>query len=310
MTTHRFMRMRAKQYLPILVFWTWLVAGKCLSAAADEKPLHIQAHRGGGVARAENTLEIFQWAWKMGVTPEADLRTTKDGVIVCFHDENFVRVVKYIDPARKKLGIEQLPLAEVQKLDVGSFRGSQFAGQRIPTLASVFSEMRGRPERLLYLDIKTVDLENLAELVREHDVESQVIFTTKDHWLIQVWKKLVPKSQTLLWNGGTEQELIDKMAAVRKANFDGITYLQIHVHVGDLASDEPFDPSSKFLRDVGKELKSRGIVFQTLPWECADVHAFEKLLELGSASFATDHPINTLQAVRNFREREKHDATK
>jgi glycerophosphoryl diester phosphodiesterase len=300
---------RLFQRLLLVVVWSGLVAGRCW-AAADEPPFHIQAHRGGGVARAENTLEIFQWAWKVGVTPEADLRTTKDGVIVCFHDENFARVVKNIDPAQKNLGIEKLPLAEVQKFDVGSFRGEQFAGQRIPTLASIFAEMRGRPERLLYLDIKTVDLRNLVKLVRDYDVESQVIFTTKEHSLIQQWKKIAPKSKTLLWNGGTEQELVEKMDAIRKANFDGITYLQIHVHVGDLQSDEPFNPSSKFLRELGEELKSRGVVFQTLPWECADVRAFEQLLELGSESFATDHPINTLQAVRNFRERAKHNAIK
>ena len=71
------------------------------------------------------------------------------------------------------------------------------------------------------------------------------------------------------------------MDELRKADFNGITYLQIHVHVGDLASDEPFKPRSEFLRTLGKELKSRGIVFQVLPWECSDQRAYEKLLGVG-----------------------------
>ena len=39
---------------------------------------------------------------------------------------------------------------------------------------------------------------------------------------------------------------------------------------------------------MGEELKSRGIVFQVLPWECSEQRAYEKLLALGVESFATD----------------------
>jgi glycerophosphoryl diester phosphodiesterase len=266
-------------------------------------PFHIQAHRGAGIARPENTLESFLWSWEIGVTPEADLRTTSDGVIVCFHDADFARVVSNIDENRKKLGVEKLPLSEVRLLEVGSFRGEQFAGQRIPTLESVLAEMRDRPERLLYLDIKTAQNEPLVKLIRKYGVERQVIFTTTHHRLIRDWKRRVPESLTLLWNGGSEAELTEKLTAVRDADFDGITHLQIHVHVGDLAADEPFTPSSQFLRIVGEELKSRGIVFQALPWECSDQRAYEKLLELGAESFATDYPETTLKAVKEFRKR-------
>jgi glycerophosphoryl diester phosphodiesterase len=271
-----------------------------VSVVLSDQPFHIQTHRGAGIARPENTLESFEWAWEQRLTPEADLRTTKDGEIVCFHDADLTRVVKDIDPQRNKLGVEQLPLAEVRKLDVGSFRGEAFGGQRIPTLTGVFAEMQGKPERLLYLDIKTVELDQLANLVRKYSVESQVIFTTTKYELIQDWKRRVPKSQTLLWNGGTETELATKMNMLRKTGFKGISYLQIHVHVGDLDSDEPFSPSSEFLGKIGQELTERGIVFQVLPWECSDPRAYKKLLELGARSFATDHPEVTLQAVQEF----------
>jgi glycerophosphoryl diester phosphodiesterase len=276
----------------------------------DEPRFEIQAHRGGGIARSENTIETFRWAWQIGVTPEADLRTTKDAEIVCFHDADLARVVKDIDAERKKFGVEQLPLAEVQQFDVGAFRGDEFVGQRIPTLARVFAEMHGKPERRLYLDIKTADLDKLAELVSKYGVESQVIFTTTKYELIRDWKRRVPKSLTLLWNGGTEAELAAKMDTLRKADFEDITHLQIHVHVGDLNSVEPFDPGSPFLRTLGKELMRRGIVFQVLPWECADPSAYEKLLALGARSFATDYPEVTLNAVQTFRRAQRAAGSK
>ena len=147
---------------------------RAIGSAKEPPPFNIQAHRCAGIALPENTLESSQWGWEHGVTPEVDLRITKDGKIVCFHDANFARVPTNADAKTKKLGVEKLTLAELQKLDVGSFRGSQYAGQRIPTLASILAEMRGHPERLLYIDIKKIDLDQLASLVREYGVERQV----------------------------------------------------------------------------------------------------------------------------------------
>jgi len=286
----------------------WFIACALMAARSDAKepaPFHIQAHRGAGNAFPENTLESFEWSWKHGVTPESDLRTTKDGKIVCFHDPNLKRVPYGIDNALRESSIEKLLLAEAQKLDVGSSRASQFAGQHIPTLASVFEKMHGRPERLLYLDIKSVKLDQLAALVREHNVEQQIIFTSEHPRLIRDWKKIMPESHTLLWNRGTEAQLAKKMADLRKTKFDGITHLQIHVRPGDSSSDEPFTPSSEFLRKLGSELKSRGIVFQTFSAECKDQQVYEKLLALGVESFATDYPEVTLNAVRHFREKSR-----
>jgi glycerophosphoryl diester phosphodiesterase len=288
--------------------FAWLLADG-FSYAKETSAFHIQAHRGAGIARPENTLESFRWSWVRGVTPEADLRTTSDGRIVCFHDANFKRVVSGIDEANKTGSIEQLPLDQVQELEVGAFRGKQFTGQRIPTLESVFGEMRGHSERLLYLDVKKVDLNQLAYLVKKRQVERQVIFTSPDHRLIRQWKEIVPVSMTLNWNGGDESELSQKLGKLRNAGFDGITHLQIHVRVGDLNSDEPFLPRKEFLTLLGNELDRRGIVFQVLPWECSDPRAYKRLLELGVDSFATDYPEVTLAAVKSFREKQKRRAS-
>jgi glycerophosphoryl diester phosphodiesterase len=278
------------------------------AASRAEDAFHIQAHRGGGIALPENTLETFRWSWERDVTPEADLRTTEDGVIVCYHDADLKRVVRNAGEVKKGAAIETMSLAGAQELDVGAFRGRQFAGQRVPKLASVFEEMQGHADRWLYLDIKTADVDALARLVREYRLEKQVIFTTPKHELIRNWKRRVPESKTLLWNGGSEAELKKMLDTLRKTDFDGITHLQIHVRVGDLAGNEPFTPSRKFLKSVDKELERRGIVFQVLPWECSDQRAYEQLLALGVDSFATDYPEVTLRAVRTVRKQQANEA--
>src|SRR5690606_19806430 len=131
----------------------------------------------------ENTLETFELAWSLGTVPEADLRTTKDGAIVAFHDKDFVRVVKEMPSRLEGLGVADLSFAELSGIDVGAFRGDHFAGQRIPKMSAVFEAMRGRPERRLYLDIKDVELKKLAKEVREAGVGSQVILATSRHRL-------------------------------------------------------------------------------------------------------------------------------
>src|SRR5262245_42707714 len=75
----------------------------------DHIPLRefiIQCHRGAGELKPENTLEAFQLGWNWGTIPECDMQTTRDGVIVTFHDGNFKRVVKDASPELQKKGVK------------------------------------------------------------------------------------------------------------------------------------------------------------------------------------------------------------
>src|SRR5436190_12040396 len=91
----------------------------------------VQAHRGAGELAEENTLAAFELGWKLGCVPESDLRTTKDGVIVAFHDENFSRVVKGIDPRMAKKGVKDVTFEQLSRLDVGSWKAETFVGHHV-----------------------------------------------------------------------------------------------------------------------------------------------------------------------------------
>lgn len=266
----------------------------------------IQSHRGAGVLAPENTLEAFELGWKLGTVPECDLRTTKDGVIVTFHDANFARVVKGASAALQKKGVKDITFAELQKLDVGAWKGENFANRRVSKLSEAFKLMTGKPERQLFLDIKNVDFKQLASEVREHKVARQIIFTSTKYEQIQEFKKLVPEAQTLHWMGGTEEELKTRLEKLRAENFAGITQLQLHVRLNtNNASAEPFNLSRGFIRSVGEELRKRKILCQSLPWDVTDAKVYWQLLDLGIMSFATDYPDVTIKAVRDYYEQAK-----
>ena len=168
----------------------------------------VQSHRGGGALTPENTIESFIATWALGVVPEADLRPTRDRVIVAFHDTTFARVVKDLRSDLRHKGVQDVTFQELSALDVGAWKDDAFAGQRVCSLAEIFTLMRGRPDRALYLDIKDVQLPQLADLVREFDVADQVIVAAPNEHLLRDWKQGVPQGQTLLWMGirGTGDE--------------------------------------------------------------------------------------------------------
>jgi glycerophosphoryl diester phosphodiesterase len=263
----------------------------------------IQSHRGAGDLAPENTLEAFELGWKLGTYPECDVRTTRDGRIVTFHDNDFSRVVKNMPEGMKGKGVADVTWEELSKLDVGTWKGEQFEGHRVRTIGEVLERMTGRPERHLYLDIKNVDLARLAAEVRAHRVEVQVVLASTKYEQIRQWKALVPQSDTLVWMGGTEAALRQRLADLREANFADVTQLQIHVRMksgADVAGKDAFTPSDAFLAEVGRELRSRNIVYQCLPWGGSDPKVYWKLLDLGVMSFATDHPDVTADAVRRY----------
>ena len=282
-----------------------------MSAAADgwtvrdHVPLErfvIQAHRGAGVLAPENTIAAFELGWKLNCVPEADVRTTKDGVIVAFHDNNFERVVVGVTPELAKKGVKDLTFAELQKLDVGD-------GQRVLRMSDIFAMMTGKPGRRMYLDIKQVDFEQLANEVKAAGIERQVILATSRHGEIKTWRSLIADGQTLLWVGSTSDEGLEKkLAPVRAANFEGITQIQIHTHLRDdltsISRDQAnlFKESDDYLRARGDEFRGRGILYQTLPYGkgAGSPDVYWKLLDLGFMSFATDHPEVTWEVVKKY----------
>ena len=267
----------------------------------------IQSHRGAGVLAPENTLEAFQLGWKMGTIPESDLRTTKDGVIVAFHDNDFSRVVKNASEELKKKGVQDLTFEELRKLDVSRSVGNNFSEGHVSKITEVFALMKGRPERHLYLDIKNVDLKQLAAEVKQFNVEKQVILASTKYEIIHEWKTLVPESNTLLWMGGDEKKLKQRFQELRKVNFADVTQLQIHTKLNNSSdSSEPFNVHQKFLLEAGKEVRSHGILYQTLPWDTSDKQAFWALLDLGFASFSTDYPDAALKAVKEYYSEHQH----
>ncbi|MBI3914735.1 MAG: glycerophosphodiester phosphodiesterase [Chloroflexi bacterium] len=111
------------------------------------RPLII-AHRGASASAPENTLAAFQRAFQLGADGiELDVTLTKDGVPVVIHDDTVDRTSN----GRGK--VSAMTLAELERLDFGSWFGEKFRGEKIPTLVEV---LRAVPrDKLINIELKT-----------------------------------------------------------------------------------------------------------------------------------------------------------
>ncbi len=110
----------------------------------------------------ENTLAGVRKAIELGADAiEVDVHCTKDGVPVLLHDST-------VDRTTDGTGdIREMTLEEARRLDAGAKQHEgRFAGEPIPTLAEVITEVAGRA--LLVLEIKQPGIEDqVCRVVRE-----------------------------------------------------------------------------------------------------------------------------------------------
>ena len=138
---------------------------------ATEVPIVVVAHRGCERIAPENTLSAFRKAIEIGADfSELDVQETVDGVLVVFHDRDLMRLAG--DPRR----ITDLTFAETRKIDIGSRFSSEFAGERIPTLAEVIALVRGKMKLQIELKYYAKDrglAAKVADLIRSEKFEEQ-----------------------------------------------------------------------------------------------------------------------------------------
>ncbi len=102
--------------------------------------MKLIAHRGASKEAPENTLASIHKALEIGVDLiEIDVHLTKDNVPVVIHDAILGKTTNNTLQER----ITHLTWAQVQQLDVGSWFGEAFAGEKIPSLEQVLAIDRG-----------------------------------------------------------------------------------------------------------------------------------------------------------------------
>jgi glycerophosphoryl diester phosphodiesterase len=166
-------------------------------------PVVVMAHRGFSGKAPENTLAAFRQAIEIGSDfIELDVRFSKDGHLVVFHDDTLERTTN------GKGKVADFSLQDLRGLDAGSWFGSSFSGERIPTFQEVLDLAKGRI--LVNIELKKGDqgsytMHDLAdralEEVQQAGMEGHVLFSSFDPGAVERIRKNNPSVPVALITG-------------------------------------------------------------------------------------------------------------
>jgi glycerophosphoryl diester phosphodiesterase len=220
----------------------------------------LVAHRGGGGLAPENTLAAFDLAVQLGADAlEIDVRRTRDGEVVIFHDEETSRLTG------RPGTIEARTLDEVGALDAGAcftsdggatfpFRG---AGLAVPTLAQALAQV-----------LTSAGAEPRACVGSFHDLQAERLGT-----LLPGCARYLPE------RAATCHVLAAKAGASGDGCPGGYQLASLPHRVGDLTVVD---------RAVVDYFHARGLPVHV--WTVDDPAEQRALLELGVDGIVTDRP--------------------
>ncbi len=140
-----------------------------VNASGCRNSVEIIAHRGASYLAPENTLAAVMLGWEKQADVEVDVYLSKDNRIVIIHDATTKRT------GGVELKVAETDSHELRRLDVGSFKAPEFAGEQIPFLEDVIATIP--PTQKLYVEIKCGKeiLPHLQRMVVESGKMSQIV---------------------------------------------------------------------------------------------------------------------------------------
>jgi glycerophosphoryl diester phosphodiesterase len=157
---------------PRIALFLVVVAGVSggFAARAADTPRQLIAHRGASAYAPEHTRAAYQLALDQRADyVEQDLAVTRDGVLICLHDDTLERTsnVAEVFPDRfataagrggpaKRWFANDFTLDEIRRLDMGRWFNAKFASERIVTWQEAIDLVRGKAG--LYPELKSPPL--------------------------------------------------------------------------------------------------------------------------------------------------------
>jgi glycerophosphoryl diester phosphodiesterase len=171
-----------------------LAAGLALSITMNRLDIEdntmVIAHRGASADAPENTLAAMELAIAEGADwVELDVQETRDGEVVVIHDSDLKKI------GGTGLKVFESSLAELQSVDIGSWKDPSFSDQRVPTLQQVLALCKDRINiviELKYYGKEERLEERVVKLVEDAGMQDQIVVMSLNYPGIQKMKSLRP----------------------------------------------------------------------------------------------------------------------
>jgi glycerophosphoryl diester phosphodiesterase len=178
----------------VAVIAALVLAGVVLLAvvvAGRNQAVVVIAHRGSSESAPENTLAAFRLAVDQRADfVELDVQESLDGEVIVMHDADLMRV------GRSPQKVWEANAADLRAVDIGSYVGTPFASERVPTLAESLAACKGGSKVIVELKSYGHDQqleEKVAAIVEAAGMVNDTIFMSLDHAMVRRMKMLRPE---------------------------------------------------------------------------------------------------------------------
>jgi glycerophosphoryl diester phosphodiesterase len=211
-----------------------------------------------------------------------------NGELIVAHDDTFIRTAPG-DANGNGRTIEELSLAEIRTIDVGSFFSPAFSGERPPLLAEVLEEFC--PDMYIDIELKShkITRDPLPRLVAETlkrlgpKIDGAVTVSSFNPFCLRAFKGYNPRIPTaVIWCDAPEVPRIFRRGFGRFiARSDYVK--PVHLQVNRSCCSR-----------MAKERRP------LVPWTIDDPALAEKMLSLGCEGIISNRPQDMLQLIRTF----------
>jgi glycerophosphoryl diester phosphodiesterase len=232
----------------------------------EKHPVWIIGHRGAPRRARENTIESFDWAESLGADAiEFDLRQTRDGEAVVFHDEE-------ISLGTQRVPVRSFTTREIQRLALPSEQG-EYA---IPRLQDLFHRY-GRAFRYV-VEVKAsagfdrgVMARRIAGLAGEYGVLERCLVASFDAEVLKRIREIEPRLAT--------SYIFDRPVALPESG----RLTPLFPPVDGIAPARDLATAALIAQATAAGLSVH-------PWTVNDPEEIRRFLVAGVASITTDQP--------------------
>lgn len=220
----------------------------------------IVAHRGGAQEAPENTLAAFRKAVCSGYAIECDVRLSKDGHPVVFHDDTLER------RTNGQGHVADMNLEELQSFDAGD-------GERMPTLLEVLELIAGRVPLIIEVKCKLWGsrarrmARALLDDINTMNAQASVIVASFNPLILHYVRRMMPE-------------------VLRGLVFSSHSLLAAKLMLGrpDILMPDYHLVDKNFVHRMHAD------GYRVLPWTVDDVKISHRLLEQGVDGIITNRP--------------------
>lgn len=230
------------------------------------------AHRGASYLAPENTIASDKLAWELGADAvELDINLSKDNKVMVIHNGDTEKV------SGKYYKISETNSKVLRKLDVGSYKGEKYKGEKIPFLDEILNIIPS--DRKLVIELKSgkETIPWMKKVIDKCGKVDQLIFISFDWKTILETKKTFPNN-VCYWLSNNKVELMEKMKEIAESGVDGIDLKY------SIIDQEVMDEAKKYKFDV-------------VAYTVNDPEEAKRLINLGVKGITTDRPAWLKQQI-------------